>query len=466
LTKEQIDAMKKFLESNNEKYNIGNILYWENNLILVGTPFGLDILDLKEKENNNKICSIHLNDNQINNELNNIIYNISDKIYDKEYGSCFIIRDYNNRIKYIRPPPTDEESHGYRIIKSTEYFDDLENEIKLNRFKFNNIFYLIYILISFLLPLASGFLGHYDTFDFFDFKFPYLIVLTSCYGAYALFAFGSKGFVYDINDKNNVIKTITYKIIYIIFIIAKACANTILSFWFCKVNKTGIIFVICLFSIYLIHLIAYFLIYISKRLPLKTYWISYIFYQLSRACIFIFFIVSIFFEFNHVETYYYTAVLCIILLYMYMADYFNILMKDIVYNNYLQAIINYPMEWMNLLCCCCITPKDCIKENNVICYICIVLFPIFIALYIIILVVSIILFLLSTIFFIPFDICCNPCFNDSMKENPNNNENEKKNNFANNIHKNNDNIDNNINNIDNNINIENENNFIYTNKIY
>ena len=33
LTKEQIDAMKKFLESNNEKYNIGNILYWENNLI-------------------------------------------------------------------------------------------------------------------------------------------------------------------------------------------------------------------------------------------------------------------------------------------------------------------------------------------------------------------------------------------------------------------------------------------------
>jgi len=45
-TKEQKDTVKKFLESSNEKYNIGNILYLENNFIIIGTPFGLDIIDL------------------------------------------------------------------------------------------------------------------------------------------------------------------------------------------------------------------------------------------------------------------------------------------------------------------------------------------------------------------------------------------------------------------------------------
>jgi len=47
---------------------------------------------------------------------------------------------------------------------------------------------------------------------------------------------------------------------------------------------------------------------------------------------------------------------------MFMANYFNTLMKDIMYNSYVQAIFNYPMEWMNLFCCWQKNPKDCIRE--------------------------------------------------------------------------------------------------------
>ena len=45
-----------------------------------------------------------------------------------------------------------------------------------------------------------------------------------------------------------------------------------------------------------------------------------------------------------------------------MANYFNTLMKKLVYNSYIQAIFNYPMEWMNLFCCWCGEPKAYIKK--------------------------------------------------------------------------------------------------------
>ena len=43
--------MINFMESNdNEKFNIGNILLWEDNYLIVGTPFNyLDIIDYKNK---------------------------------------------------------------------------------------------------------------------------------------------------------------------------------------------------------------------------------------------------------------------------------------------------------------------------------------------------------------------------------------------------------------------------------
>ena len=396
---EQRDEKKIFIESNEEQYNIGNILFWETNYILVGTPFGLDVLDFRKGK---KVCTINLNDNQ----FNDIIYDLSEKLNDKEYGPCFLLRDFNSRIKYIRPSSINEDSGGYRILQFTDNFNDLEREIKLNRFKQINIFYLFYTLISFLLPLVAAFLGRYKTFNF---KFPYLIVLTVCYGLYAILGIGFKGFVYDINEGSKTYRII-YKTIYIILIVVKACANTIFSFWFCKVNKTGFIFVICLFSVYLIHLLIYFVIYLFRIIPLKTYFITNFFYQLSRACIFIFFIISIFFEFNHVETYYYAAALCIIQLYMFMADYFNILMKDIVYNNnYIQAIFNYPMEWMNLLCCWCITPKDLIRKCDITYYLVVLFFPLLVVLYIDLFLGAIVIGLVVGIFLLICDLICLPC---------------------------------------------------------
>ena len=45
-----------------------------------------------------------------------------------------------------------------------------------------------------------------------------------------------------------------------------------------------------------------------------------------------------------------------------MANYFNTLKKKLLYNSYIQAVFNYPMEWMNLFCCWFREPKDVIKE--------------------------------------------------------------------------------------------------------
>ena len=48
-----------------------------------------------------------------------------------------------------------------------------------------------------------------------------------------------------------------------------------------------------------------------------------------------------------------------------MANYFNTLLRDITYNSYIQAIFNFPFEWMNLFCCWCKDPKECIKEIDI-----------------------------------------------------------------------------------------------------
>ena len=84
-------------------------------------------------------------------------------------------------------------------------------------------------------------------------------------------------------------------------------------------------------------------------------------------------------------------------------------MKDIVYNNYIQAIFNYPMEWMNLLCCCFITPKECIKEFNIYYLIIILLLPIFLALYIAIFLAAIAIGLVSGLLLGIFYLICLPC---------------------------------------------------------
>ena len=100
----------------------------------------------------------------------------------------------------------------------------------------------------------------------------------------------------------------------------------------------------------------------QNRVFNRTYWLGFIFYQISRLCILAFFIISVFAEVDHVETYIYAFILCVASAYMYLANYFNTLMEDIAYNSYLQAIFNYPMEWMNLFCCWWRSPRELIME--------------------------------------------------------------------------------------------------------
>ena len=143
----------------------------------------------------------------------------------------------------------------------------------------------------------------------------------------------------------------------------KICANSLICYIYCLNNKTGIIFVSMLIGIYFIHLNLNFIIYCCKiKFLLRTYWLSFLFYQISRFCILLFFIISVILKVNHVEIYIYAAILCVVLIYMFMANYFNTLMKKLVYNSYIQAIFNYPMEWMNLFCCWCGEPKAYIQK--------------------------------------------------------------------------------------------------------
>ena len=363
-TEEKRKSMIRFMESNdNEKYNIGNILLWGDYLI-VGTPFNyLDIIDMEKRikvgviNNTESIKSIY--DNKEEELTDIIIYNISDGITDPEYGASFIMRDNKGKIQYIRPAKI-KDKLNYKLIKSDEFFNDLPDNKKLDHILFSTRFYFIYSLISYLVPLATAIGGHLTKEDS-----PDNSLYTASFILYIIYAFFSiwfKGCVYDIKDESNRKRTCTKIMIYLCLAI-KICANSMISFRFCHGNKTGIVFVSMLIGVFFIHLNLNFLIYCCKiKFLLKTYWLGFLFYQLSRFCILLFFIISILSKVSHVETYIYAGILCIVLIYMYMANYFNTLMKDIVYNSYIQAVFNYPVEWMNLFCCWCKVPKDCIQD--------------------------------------------------------------------------------------------------------
>ena len=62
------------------------------------------------------------------------------------------------------------------------------------------------------------------------------------------------------------------------------------------------------------------------------------------------------------EIYIYALVLSVVLVYQHLVNYFNTLFKELVYSNRFQAVFNYPFEWMNIFCCFCEDPKECIKE--------------------------------------------------------------------------------------------------------
>ena len=213
-------------------------------------------------------------------------------------------------------------------------------------------------MVSYFIPLITAISGHSSHIAPVDNS-----LYTSSFSIYVIYAFFGiwfKGCVYDIKEESHTQRTCT-KIMIFICLALKICANSMFAYRYCLGNKTGIIFVSMIFAIYFAHLILNFIIYAFKiKFLLRTYWLGFLFYQLSRLCILIFFIFSILFNSNHFETFIYALILCIILIYLYMANYFNALMKEIMYNSYFQAIFNYPMEWMNLFCYK--NPKDCIEE--------------------------------------------------------------------------------------------------------
>jgi hypothetical protein len=331
----------------------------------------LDIIDYKAQQKvgviNNTESIKSMNHHEAKEIKDIITYNISERINDPEYGSSFIMRDNKGKIQYIRPAKIIDKLN-FRIIKSDEYFNDLEDDEKLEHILFSTRFYFIYSIVSYFIPLITAISGHSSH------KVPennklYTASL-SIYIIYAILGIWFKGCVYDIKDESHTKRTCT-KITIVFCLVMKVAANSVLSYKFCKDNKTGIIFVSMLCGVYCINLIFNGIIYFFEiKFLLRIYWLGFLFYQFSRLCILVFFILSIIFKVNHTETYIYAFILCIILVYMYMANYFNTLMKNIMYNSYLQAIFNYPMEWMNLFCCCCRNPKECIKEIDIICCCC------------------------------------------------------------------------------------------------
>ena len=371
-TDEQREAMIEFMKSeNNEKFNIGNILLWDNDYIIVGTPFNyLDILDCKNQTKVgviNNIESIRSLDNGQNKEISDIItYNISEKIYDPQYGESFIMRDNKGKIQYIRLANI-EDKLNYRVIK-LEDFNNLEDEDKLEHIMFSTRFLFLYCIISFLFPLILAIIGHNSNKDYLTNEI--YITALGFYITYSIFGIWFKGCVYDLTEESHTKRTCTKIMIYLCLGL-KIAANSMVAYRFCLGNKTGIIFVGLLLGIYFIHWNFNFIIYFCKiKFLLRTYWLGFLFYQISRFCILIFFILSIVFNLTHVETYVYAGILCIILIYMYITNYFNTLMKDMVYNSYIQAIFNYPFEWMNIFCCWHEKPKDIIREIDIKCCVC------------------------------------------------------------------------------------------------
>ena len=145
---ERRNKMKIFFESkDDEKFNLGNILFWEENYIIVGTPFDyLDIIDYKNKKVIGIIHSTEtINSIKGNQDINDIvIYNISQIINDPEYGKSFIMRDNKGKIQYIRPAKI-KDKLNYSIIEPNEYFNDLEDDEKLKHILFYTILFFIFI---------------------------------------------------------------------------------------------------------------------------------------------------------------------------------------------------------------------------------------------------------------------------------------------------------------------------------
>ena len=375
---QRIEAINFFNSDNVDKFNIGNILFWDGQYIIIGTPFNyLDIIDYKNQIKIGKINNIEsaksLDSGETTTDKSIISYNMSKRVEDPEYGSCFIMRDNKGKIQYIRPTKV-KDRLNYRLIKSDEYFNDMDDNIKLNHIAFSTKFYFFYCLISYLIPLICAIAGHNAERDEDETSklksVSEIVTAFPFYVVYGVIAFWFKGCVYDITAETHTKRTCT-KMTVFACLVCKIVGNSLFNYGLCKVNKTGIIFIIMLYALYIVHGITNLIIYCCQiKFLLRIYWLGFLFYQISRLCILIFFILTIIFNMNHYEAYIYVAILCVVSAYMYLANYFNTLMKEIAYTSYFQAVFNYPCEWMNLFCCWCTQPKDLIRDIDEKCCIC------------------------------------------------------------------------------------------------
>ena len=359
-TKEQKEELKMFITSDDyEKFNIGKILYWEDGYILVCTPFNyIDIVDYKYKT---KVAEIQFSSNIR-------IYNISKRINDPQYGYSFIINDDKGKIQYIRPTKI-KDKLNLQFVEFKEYFNDLNDEEKFTHILFSLKFYYRYLLISYLSPLISAIVGHFTDKSTSNDITLYIISIVF-YSIYAFFGIWFKTCVYDVMDQNHTPRTCTKMMMYLC-ILMKVVANTMASYKFCQRNKNGVYLIVAIFIIFFVQLIINVIIYRRKlKNILRTYLLGYIFYYTSRIIILVFFLLSLFLKANYIETYIYAGILFFLMAYMFMAYYFNTLLKQITYHSYLQAIFNYPMEWINLFCCCWCEPKSYIRYIDTSCCYC------------------------------------------------------------------------------------------------
>ena len=359
-TKEQKEELKMFITSDDyEKFNLGKILYWEDGYILVCTPFNyIDIVDYKYKT---KVAEIQFSSNIR-------IYNISKRINDPQYGYSFIINDDKGKIQYIRPTKI-KDKLNLQFVEFKEYFNDLNDEEKFTHILFSLKFYYRYLLISYLSPLISAIAGHFTDKSTSNDITLYIISIVF-YSIYAFFGIWFKTCVYDVMDQNHTPRTCTKMMMYLC-ILMKVIANTMASYKFCQRNKNGVYLIVAIFIIFFVQLIINVIIYRRKvKNVLRTYLLGYIFYYTSRIIILVFFLLSLFLKADYIETYIYAGILFFLMAYMFMAYYFNSLLKKITYHSYLQAIFNYPMEWINLFCCCWCEPKSYIRYIDTSCCYC------------------------------------------------------------------------------------------------
>ena len=156
------------------------------------------------------------------------------------------MRDNKGKIQFIRTTHS-KDRLNYKINIPDNYFNNLPEYEKLNRMGFSFIFYLFYTIINILIPFFSGLAGlskdesEKEVFER-DYKNA-IIIFYSLYGALGLLF---KGCVNDINDTSHSQRKNIKGLMYF-FLIGELIFNSIMAYYFCASNKSGIYLIIMIY---------------------------------------------------------------------------------------------------------------------------------------------------------------------------------------------------------------------------